>query len=90
MNQRRPYDRSVSIARPAAHAAVVTPPVEIPVLARQLRRARRNLATDSPFSPAWTATVEWVDELEGQARSMGLDPDALVEQLPRRRPYGSA
>lgn len=72
------------------HAGAVIPSIEIPVLVRQLRQARHNLATDMPSSPAWTATVEWVDELVGQARAMGLDPDDLVEQTRQRAPAPSA
>ena len=88
MNQLRPYERAVSRAGAPVHAAVVTAVIEIPVLAHQLRRARRNLASDSPGSPAWTATAEWVDELEAEARAWGLDPDDLVEQARRRSNAG--
>jgi hypothetical protein len=56
----------------------VVPPPEIAQLARQIVRVRRLLADESPFSPAWAATSEWVDQLEGEARTMGLDPDALA------------
>ena len=53
------------------------PPEDIVRLARQLRRARRNLATDMPYSPAWAATREWVDELERECRIHGIDPDVV-------------
>jgi hypothetical protein len=56
-------------------------PTEIASLARQLARVRRALADEAPHSPAWAATVEWVEELEEGARAMGLDPDTLVESL---------
>jgi hypothetical protein len=65
-------------------------PTEIASLARQLARVRRALEAEAPFGPAWTATQEWVDELEQRVRAMGLNPDALVENaawysaLPRR------
>jgi len=51
---------------------------EVIHLARQLRRARRNLAADSPYGPAWAATRAWVDELEDRARAMGFDPDSVA------------
>ena len=54
-------------------------PTEIAGLARQLARVRRVLADETPQSPAWAATVEWVEELEEQIRAMGLNPDALAE-----------
>jgi hypothetical protein len=59
-------------------------PVEVERLSRQLRRARRMLAAESPGGPAWAATSEWVLELEGEARAMGLDPETLVERSSER------
>lgn len=55
------------------------PTDEVIHLARQLRRARRTLAADSPYGPAWAATREWVDELECRARAMGIDPDHVAQ-----------
>jgi hypothetical protein len=51
------------------------PPDDIARLHRQLRCARRNLEADMPYSPAWAATREWVDELEREFRDHGIDPD---------------
>ena len=56
----------------------MSPPPEITQLARQIVRVRRLLASESPYSPAWAATSEWVEQLEDEARDMGLDPDALA------------
>ena len=64
---------------------------EINHLARELVRVRRNLAAEAPFSPAWTATVEWCDDLESQVRSLGMDPDALARSpLPAQSRQGRA
>lgn len=59
-------------------------PVDLERVSRQLRRARRMLAAESPGGPAWAATWEWVLELEGEARAMGLDPETLVERSSAR------
>lgn len=52
-------------------------PKDVATLARQLRRARMNLEADMPYSPAWAATREWVDELEREFRDHGIDPDDI-------------
>lgn len=39
----------------------------------QLRRARGNLLSDAPSSPAWAASIEWVDDLEREIRDRGTD-----------------
>ena len=79
----KPMDRTCS----RVHAWPVRTPYEVPNrmsndeinrLARELVRVRRNLAAEAPYSPAWTATVEWCDDLESQVRSLGMDPDALA------------
>jgi hypothetical protein len=41
------------------------------MLTRQLRVARRVLAGDAPYGPAWAATIEWVDELEQEIQGLG-------------------
>jgi hypothetical protein len=55
-------------------------------LVRQLLRVRGMLATDTPGSPAWAATVEWRDELEAQIRSMGRDPEVVDRTAKAARP----
>jgi hypothetical protein len=50
-------------------------------LASALLRARRYLAAESPYGPAWAATCEWVAELEGDIRSLGMDPDAATRSV---------
>jgi hypothetical protein len=54
-------------------------------LGRELVRVRRNLAAETPYSPAWAATVEWHDELETRIRSLGGDPDTLARSEGRLR-----
>jgi hypothetical protein len=60
------------------------------LLARQLIRVRRNLDLEAPHSPAWTATSEWVDDLERQIRDLGVDVELAVsvalEERSRRQP----
>src|SRR4029077_3506981 len=51
---------------------------EIARLSNALLRARRFLAGESPYGPAWAATCELVAELEAGMRARGLDPDAPV------------
>ena len=41
-------------------------------LTRLLQVARRNLADDAPHSPAWAATIEWVNALEQDIRDLGV------------------
>ena len=55
-------------------------------LVRQLLRVRGMLATDTPGSPAWAATVEWRDELETRIRSLGRDPDVVERTAKAARP----
>jgi hypothetical protein len=60
------------------------------LLARQLIRVRRNLELEAPHGPAWTATSEWVDDLERQIRDLGVEVElaialALTERS-RRQP----
>ncbi len=60
---------------------------QLAALTRQLRVARRNLAEDAPHSPAWSATVEWVDDLEAEIRELRTPPGSVtsVALLERRR-----
>jgi hypothetical protein len=60
---------------------------QLAVLTRQLRVARRNLAEDAPHSPAWSATTEWVDELEAEIRELRapLNIVTAVALMERRR-----
>jgi hypothetical protein len=60
------------------------------LLARQLIRVRRSLELEAPHGPAWTATSEWVDDLERQIRDLGVEVDLAVsialEERSRRQP----
>jgi hypothetical protein len=40
------------------------------LLTRELVVARRRLEGDTPHSPAWAATIEWVDDLERTIREL--------------------
>jgi hypothetical protein len=59
---------------------------EIARLSKALVRARRYLAAESPYGPAWAATSELVAELEAGMRAVGLDPDTSGLAV---RPAGS-
>ena len=49
------------------------PKEQLVILTRLLRVARRNLADDAPHSPAWAATTEWVDALEGEIHDLAVE-----------------
>jgi hypothetical protein len=51
---------------------------DVASLSKSLVRARRHLAAESPYGPAWAATAELVAELEADVRSLGIDPDLVA------------
>jgi hypothetical protein len=49
------------------------PEQQLAILTRLLRLARRNLADDVPYSPAWGADTMWVNQLQAEIRNLRTD-----------------
>jgi hypothetical protein len=49
------------------------PNEQLAILAVLLRLARRNLAGDVPYSPAWAADTMWLNQLQGEIRDLRTD-----------------
>lgn len=65
------------------------PDDQLAQLTRQLRRARRNLLSDAPSSPAWAASIEWVDDLEREIRDLGTSLGLIMSIAIAERMRGS-
>ena len=62
------------------------PTEQLAILTRLLQVARRNLAEDVPHSPAWAATIEWVNDLERDIRDLGASLGIVGGQSKARPP----
>ena len=64
------------------------PKQQLAILTSLQELARRNLADEVPYSPAWASTTMWLNLLQGEIRDLRTDLGLAVVPHARVTPRG--